>query len=236
MNFAVKPFASLIALTLTLTLAGCAAPPLPQMSVRAGMGSDVNLNTIRPPSGVTYSYAFEAEGIPAPVTLQLTSKRRSARVYDYNGTFALTIPEADNLEEITKQISQVFDVEGITGKGNQLFIPIKLRTDNRFRSVKSSLFFTTKIYAPHDCFAQLGICRFAISSKGQPTINLITETSEKNGVWRSTTRPDPDKSPRRGQRLREDAVYSIDRNAVIVDMVVTQSGIGRPSRMSFRRK
>lgn len=230
----VLKFASL--LVMGALLSACAAPG-PAIGIRAGVGQDFDLDAIRPPSGATYTYLMEAEGAPVPAELSLTSKRRSGGRYDYSGFMTLTLPQAENLEEIGKIVTQALQLEEakIRIRGNKLSIPVGLTADNRFRSTTSNLALQKSSYAPHDCFAVIGTCRY-VATQGDQTIALVAETSEKDGVWRTKTRPDPAKRKAGQQSGAQSLTYSIDKNAVIIDMVLSQSQGGPRSTVVLRRK
>lgn len=215
-------------------LAAC-TPPAPPVAIRGGITQAINLDTVRPPSGVTYRYQMEAADLPFPVELRLTSRRRSANTIDYTGSMIMTLPQAGNLEEIGRLIARGLDAEDVSIgiEGNRLLVPIKVRTDNRFRSVKSQLNLIDTQFAPHDCFAVLGTCRYTATEQGR-AVSLVTETTEENGVWSTRTRPDRSRGTRgSGSQL---LTYSLDRNAVVIDMVITTSQGGQRSTTIFRRK
>ncbi len=217
-------------------LSACAAPG-PAISIRSGVGQAADLDAIRPPSGATYRYVMEAEGAPVPALLTLTSKRRSATRYDYSGTMTLALPQSENLEEIGKIVTQALKLEEtkIRIEGNKLIVPVGLLADNRFRSVSSNLALQESSYTPHDCFAVIGTCRY-VAKQGNQTIALIAKTSEKDGVWRTRTRPDPAKRQAGQQQGTQTLTYSIDKNAVFIDMVLSQSQGGQRSTVVLRRK
>ncbi|WP_298290181.1 hypothetical protein [uncultured Litoreibacter sp.] len=232
----IRLFRFISALFVVALIAAC-APPAPPVSIRGGIGQTANLDAIRPPSGVTYRYQMETDGVPVPVELRLRSKRRSASVYDYRGNLTILLPEADNLEEIGRLIGETLKVDDIKIgiQGNKLLIPVNLRTDNRFRSLSSSLVLLESKYAPHDCFAVIGTCRYT-AFEGDKSIALVAETTEKNGVWRTRTKPDPRKRKPGQQTGAQSLVYSIDKNAVLIDMVLTSVRGGQRSSVVFRRK
>ena len=140
-------------LTVIALLAACASPE-PKVAIRSGIGQTANLDAIRPPSGVTYRYSLEADGVQLPVDLRLRSKRRSAKIYDYSGTLNLTlpVPESGNLEEVGDLIAEAFKLDqlNVRLRKNKLLIPVQLRTDNRFRSLSSNLVLTQSQFRPHD--------------------------------------------------------------------------------------
>lgn len=220
-------------------LAACAAPQ-PPVSIRPGIGQAANLDAIRPPSGAGYRYALEADGVPTPIELQLRSKRRSAKVYDYQGNMVIQlpdIPETENLEEVGQALAKALKLDelNIDIRGNAIRFPVTLRTDNRFRSLASNLVLVRSKYAPHDCFAVIGTCRYT-ASEGNRSIALIAETTEENGVWRTTTKPDPAKRKPGQPGGAQTLIYSIDKNAVLIDMVLSQTNQGQRSSVVFRRK
>lgn len=226
---------ALFALLTFATLAAC-APPGPPISIRPGIGQTANLDAIRPPSGVSYRYQMQSDGIDLPVELRITSRRRSATRYDYRGSLTLTLPAAGNLEEIGALIAQSLDLDELNVgiEGNRLIVPVSLQTDNRFRSVASSLVLVDSRYDPHDCFAVLGTCRYT-AIEGERSIALVAETTEENGVWRTRTRPDPRKRQPGQQSGIQTLIYSIDENAVLIDMVISSVERGQRSSVVFRR-
>lgn len=216
-------------------LGACAVSPQ-SSSIRPGLGSDADLDSIRPPSGVTYKFDLLNDEVPVPVSMDLTSRRRSATDYRYRGQLAMTLPDAQNLEQVARILTEALGQTDVTVRGNQLFIPVGLRADNRFRSKSSNITGDTTTYAPHDFFAVLGTCRYTATDRNGRSAALITETTEENGIWRSRTVLDPDADNRGLLNETRRAVYSIDKNAVLIDMIVFRgSGAGRSS-FSIRRK
>lgn len=226
-----------LALIALLALAAC-APPSPSGTVRPGLASDVDLDAIRPPSGVTYSYDLINDSVPIPASMALTARKRGATAYSYRGQMVLTLPEAGDLEEIAAVISKTIGETTVRAKGNQLFIPIGLEADNRFRASSSNITGDTTRYTPHDCFAVLGTCRYKATDRSGRSASLVSETTEDGGVWRSVTVLDP-KAKADNVGLvdeRRRAVYSIDTNAVLIDMVVQRGSGARRSTFAIRRK
>ncbi|RLJ58847.1 hypothetical protein BCF46_0985 [Litoreibacter meonggei] len=218
-----------------LALAGCSAQQGP-VSIRSGLGSEANLDAIRPPSGATYNFILTNDAAPVPATMSITSRKRSGNRYTYNGQMVLTLPEAENLEEIASLIAEALGKTTVSARGNQLFIPVGLTADNRFRSSRSNITSDVTRYAPHDCFAVLGTCRYrAIDQLGR-VAELVTETTETDGVWRSKTELDPKAKNVGLVNETRRAVYSIDKNAVLLDMVVTRGSGAQRTRFAIRRK
>lgn len=221
----------LIAVT---ALAGCAVPTLP-IEIRPGVGSDVDFDGIRPPSGKTYRYVLENEGVPVPVTVSLRSRRLSASKYTYNGQMVVTLPEAGNLEDIANVLSDVLGKTSIRVRGNQLLVPVGLKADNRFRSTSSNITGDVTRYAPHDCFAVIGSCRYKASDRNGFTVSLLTTTTEKNGVWQSRTVLDPKAKNPKGPFEARRSVYSIDANAVLIDMFILRTSRGQRTSFAMKR-
>lgn len=222
---------SLLALAL---LAACAEPG-PPIQIRSGIGQAVNLDALRPPSGATYRYAVENDAFPLPLEMRLTSKRRSATRYDYAGAVTIALPEAANLKELSQLISKTLEVRNrkVEVRGNTIIIPVNMRTDNRFRSTASNFLLQPVSYAPHDCFAVIGTCRYAVRAQDGRSVALISETTEKNGIWRSRTRPDARGG---GANRIESAIYSIDQNGVPIDIALVSVVDGRKSVVIIRRR
>lgn len=219
-----------VALTSLLVLAACAE--VEPVSIRPGLTSEANLDRLRPPSGVTYRFALEDGDLPVPVELTLRSSRRGARIYDYNGAMSIRFPDNVNFENVGDLVAQTFGVKDVTFRGSTVSFPVKLRTDNRFRSLNSSFVGRAGSYVPHDCFAVLGTCSYrAVNAEGQ-ALDLVSETTETNGVWRSVTKPKRGSGVSGTQRM----TYSLDRNGVLLDMVLSSNQGGQRSRLVFRRK
>ena len=119
-------------------------------------------------------------------------------------------------------------------RGNDIIIPVNLQADNRFRSTSSNFLLQQVSYAPNDCFAVIGTCRYEVMARGQRA-RLISETTEENGIWRTRTRLDP--RDRRGQPARsESSIYSIDKNGVPIDIAVIGQADGQKSVVTIRRR
>jgi len=218
------------------TLAACAPPP-PPIEIRPGIGQSVDLDAIRPPSGATYRYALQSDGLPISVELRLTSRRKSAQIYDYRGALTMTLPQAGDLEAVSRVLQAALEVQKLDVKvsGNRLSVPVNLRTDNRFRSTDSTMLLQKAAYVPHDCFAVIGTCRYEVR-EGEQFIALVSETTEESGVWRTRTRPDPARRQRGQGGGTQTQIYSIDKNAVLIDMALTSQRAGQRSTIIFRRK
>jgi len=224
-----------LAVVAIAALAGCAAPVAP-IEIRPGIGSEVDLDALRPPSGITYRYNLESEGVPVPVTVSLTSRKRSASRYTYNGQMVMTLPEANNLENIASVLSDVIGQTNIRVRGNQLMIPVGTESDNRFRSTSSNITGDVTRYTPHDCFAVIGDCRYKATDRNGFSVSLLTTTTEADGVWRSKTVLDPKaKNPNVPNETRR-SVYSIDKNAVLIDMHILRGAAAGRSSFALKRK
>ncbi|TDT77422.1 hypothetical protein BDE40_0709 [Litoreibacter halocynthiae] len=218
-----------------LALAGCAAPQ-GSVTIRPGLGAEADLDAIRPPSEATYNFILTNDGAPVPATMSLTSRKRSGNRYTYSGQMVLTLPAAENLEQVAAVIAEALGKTTVRARGNQLFIPVGLTTDNRFRSSRSNITSDVTRYAPHDCFAVLGTCRYKAIDRSGRVAALVSETTEQDGVWRSKTELDPRaKNPGLTNEIRR-AVYSIDKNAVLIDMVVMRGSGARRTSFAIRRK
>ena len=217
-------------------LAACADPG-PPIKIRSGIGQEADLDALRPPSGAVYRYVMEMNGVTVPAELRLLSRRLNATTYDYNGSLILTLPKVENLAEIRRLVARSFEVRDIKVRvrGNSIVIPVTQRSDNRFRSSSSSIALTKSRYSPHDCFAVLGTCRYVASQDGR-SVALISETTEKNGVWRSKTRVDPAKRKAGQTNEVRRSTYSIDQNGVLIDMIFSSISRGERSTMVLRRK
>lgn len=216
-------------------LSGCDVAPSGQ-SIRPGVGSEVDLDAAKPPSGVTYRFALSTEGAPFSAEMSLRSRQRSATRYTYTGMMTLTLPDVENLEDISKVVAKTLGKSPVRVKGNQLFVPIGLTADNRFRAVKSNILSDVTEFAPHDCFAVLGACRHTSTDKSGRSVSLLTMTTEEAGVWHAKTKLDPKANNKGIKQSPRHAVFSIDKNAVLIDMVMSR-GIGaQRSNFSIRRK
>ncbi len=222
----------ILALFSAAFLAACTDPGQ-VAQIRPGLTSDADLDAKRPPNGVTYAYRVEQNGLPIPAGLTLTSRRLSATSYRYNGFMSFEVPgDPENLKEVGDLVSRVFRTQAPRIRGNKVFIPITLRTDNRFRSTASSLLAGDDKFSPHDCFAVLGTCTYT-ASRGDAKIDFVSETTETGGVWRTVTRLAQGPSDSNG---REVMVYSLDRNAVVLDLAIISRGPGEKRVTTFRRQ
>ncbi|MEP5758350.1 MAG: hypothetical protein ABJ327_03360 [Litoreibacter sp.] len=222
---------------LTICMLAACTDPTTVGRIRPGIGSDVDLDAIRPPSGKTYSFSVEQGGLPIPASLTLTSKRRSDKVYDYTGAMVLQVPgEGEQLREVAKAVSEVFKAKGPSIRGNQIFVPLNIRADNRFRSTSSSLLSANDSFDPHDCFAVLGTCRFTATRGENAMLDFVSETTESGGIWRTVTRVASPDVPEQIRRIREVMTYSIDEHAVIIDLALSERGTGSRDISVFKRQ
>lgn len=231
------PLRLLAVLMLTALVSACAAPA-PQVAIRAGIGQEVDLDALRPPSGVTYRYKVEVQDLPLPVELVFTSRRRANGQYDYVGNYIYTLPSGEGLDDVSRVLRSALDVDDlqVEVRGNQLLVPYRHRADNRFRIADSTFQSESRTTTPHDCFATLGLCRFTSKISGDPLeVTFLAETSEVSGVWTSKLRADPNQSIAR-QLARQTLTYSLDKNAVPIDLVVVSRLAGMSETTIFRRQ
>jgi hypothetical protein len=225
-----RSFAKLsLALSAAIFLSACASP-VAVTKIRPGIGSEVNLDQLRPPSGVTYNFSVLRNGQPLPAALTLKSRRINATTYDYKGAMVLRLPDnIGNLQETAKDIAKVFGTEAPTIRNNRVFLPMRIRTDNRFRGTASTLLTGSDRYVPHDCIATLGRCEYEAVS-GNRKAAFVVNTTETGGVWRAKTQRVDDTSQSRKM------TYSLDRNGVLLDMSMSGRRDGRTSTITFVRQ
>ncbi|GFE63963.1 hypothetical protein [Litoreibacter roseus] len=218
-----------------LFISACAEPQKP-ISIRPGLTQTADLDALRPPSGKTYRFAMEKSDDVLSSELVLKSRRKSAKDYEYKGSVILSIPEVGDLEEVTQQLSTLFKTEGVRAQGSNIFLPITVRTDNRFRTRSSNLLAGPSRFVPHDCFAVIGVCDHVTIIPNGRQVRFSTETTEADGVWRSVTRVTSRDAPAFAKRMREIWTYSIDRNGVVLDLVIRRRVDGKTDTIIFRRK
>jgi len=217
-------------------VAGCSQNAGPPVEIRPGLTSQADLDAIRPPTGVSYSFDLNSGGLGIPTEMTLRARRTGRNQYEYTGTMEITLPEAENLEVVAEVLAQQLGKTTVRAKGNQLFIPVGMQVDHRFRSKSSNIVSNTTFYEPHDCFAVLGTCRYTAMEQDGSVASFIAETTESSGVWRTETKLDPSAENAGIDDERRRLVYSIDRNAVLIDMVIIQGSGPRQSRFEIRRK
>ena len=221
----------------SIFLTAC-TPPAPQVAIRAGIGQSVDLDALRPPSGVTYRFQVDVKDLPLPIELSVTSRRLRNGQYDYAGNYIYTLPSGDGLEEVIRVFRQTLEVEdlNVQVRGNKLLVPYKHRSDNRFRIALTSFQSGTRRTTPHDCFATLGSCQFISEVSGDPRkVRFLADTTEASGIWTTRLRPAPNQGFAR-QLALQTLTYSLDRNGVPIDLVV-QTRLGSNAETTvFRRK
>lgn len=222
---------SLAGMLVLVVLSAC-SDPAESIQIRPGIGSDVDLERLQPPSGVTYRYSVENNGLPVPVLITLKSRKLSRTRYDYRGNVAFTFPDEVNFDEVGNLVADAFGVKDIRFRGNTAVFDIQMRTDNRFRSTSASVLSDSERFEPHDCYGMLGKCAYTVRLPGDVSFKLVTTTTEKDGIWRSTTRAAPE-NPGPGVILY---TYSMDRNGVLIDAVERSKGFGDRSVTVYRRK
>lgn len=218
------------ALLIAVLLSAC-ADPYQVSNIRPGVGSDDDLDALRPPSGVTFNYSVIRNDQALPAALSLTSKRINSTTYDYIGSIVFQLPgSVGDIRKISQDIAKVFGTAAPKIRNNRVYIPVRVRTDNRFRGRSSTLLAGNDRYVPHDCIATLGRCEYqSIDARGRKA-PFTVETTETGGVWRATTQSKIFKS------LKRQMVYSLDRNGVLLDMAITGKRNGEVSTMSFLRQ
>jgi hypothetical protein len=229
---------ALLALFVLAALGACAPPPGPPVSIRPGIGQDVNLDALRPPSGVTYRFEVIDSEVPLPTELRITSRKRSAGTYDYVGDFIYSLPGRGGLEQVAEVLKQELELDDlpVRVRGNMLLIPYLHRADNRFRISRSVVNGDGRRHLPHDCLATLGTCQFtSVLEQDKTALRFESTTTEAKGVWVTRTRPISAGAVARAiseQRL----TYSLDKNGVPIDLVI-QSRVGS-NRMTtiYKRK
>jgi len=158
--------------------------------------------------------------------------------YDYIGNYIYTLPSDEGLEEVSRVLRQALEVEDlqVEVRGNQLFVPYRHRADNRFRIAVSTYQAESRTTTPHDCFATLGRCTFTSRISGNPlVVTFLADTTEAGGIWTSRLRADPSQ-PFARLFARQTLTYSLDKNAVPIDLVVQSRLRGVSETTIFRRQ
>ncbi len=230
---------TLLALCAAATLTACAPPEqAAQLAIRPGISQVVDLDTLRPPSGVTYRYKVEVKDLPLPVELVVTSRRRGDGAYEYVGNYIYTLPSGEGLEDVSRVLRQTLEVEDlkVEVRGNQLLVPYRHISDNRFRIAVSTFQAQSRRTVPHDCFATLGSCQYTSTISGDPRpVRFLADTTEASGIWTSRLRADPSQGFA-SQLARQTLTYSLDRNGVPIDLVVQSRLRGMSETTVFRRQ
>lgn len=221
---------------LAVVLMGCAQPTKRVIDIRPGIGAEVDLDALRPPSGVRYVFDMEDAAGPIPMDMSLVARKTGTKLYRYSGELRLETPSTPaELADLSNRISQVFKGSGLRVQGTQVLLPFYMDTDNRFRvrQHRMAMFNLDDRYEPHDCFAQLGTCTSrAVSATGSITEARI-ETTEEGGIWRSEARVTYG-APRKTRR--QTMIYSLDENGIPIDLLIVTRGPDGSRTNVMRRK
>lgn len=218
----------IITLISIMGLMGCVASST--QPIRPGITSSVDQNRLRPPSGVRYVYSVKYSEFPETMQMTLVSRRISANRYSYSGHMYLPV-ESEAVARITaSMMNNMFGQQDITARGAGVFFPVRIDTDNRFRSLRVDMLMFSMHFTPHDCFAQLGTCRSTSQDRFIGRLSRVTETTEANGIWRSVTQGTNGR-----ETVQEDNTFSLDQNGVLLDAVMKQTVDGNTQVMTITR-
>jgi hypothetical protein len=181
--------------------------------MRSGVGSEMNFATVKPPTGTRVTYEFAPGSFPLPTTGVTRIRKSGDNQYLHAGNLVQRITDPSS-RKFVEALLKRNPSSAAKLQGNRMLLPVTALTDARNRTIRSSFGGSEVAYAPHDCFATLGECRTTKVSPGKGRENLKVVTTQEGGFWRERTylvQPGPDK-------VVSDSLYSIDRNALIIDM------------------
>jgi hypothetical protein len=206
-----------------LALAACAPLPKSEVSklsaqgIRPGVASAEGFDKVSPPLGQPFRYEVISPLRDVPSELAVTLRRDAAG--GYLREEIVRIPETTEVEaRIVASMVNQRDGRSADVVGTDVILHELDRIDNRGRTLSSDRGAGLVTYDPHDCRATPGTCRMARTGPDGEPIFLVVDTSELGGIWRSTVRHDAERDPASRGALVEETIYSVDENAVLIDM------------------
>lgn len=207
-------FLGIFALCLPLVAACTPIPELTSNGMRPGVGSDFDFAKAGHRNGQVVRFRLQDDEFPFEVTMQSRSTKIGADRFRHVGEMFMALPGQD-LEGLLREMGVSIEGVQVAVRDDAIVMPMSSVTDGRGRATESTFMAERFTYRPHDCFAVLGICRFSETSKEYGTVNLIAETTEEGGFWRTTTRLDPAKEQR--DNVIDKAIYSVAEDAYPID-------------------
>lgn len=224
---------TLLALAAAALLSACVTTT-PPVELRPGLTAAQVAQPIRKPLGRTYNWRMTLEGEQSlPAVLTLRSSSAGNGLVRMRGRVSITLPAELDLgsdpNAVAREISQALtgSAEGISFAGRNLNLPSEIIFDSRGRARAFQMLATDVRYAPSDCFSVVGDCSYtAVNDRGQ-TKRIRVSTTESGGVWRAELRD-------RGG-LQSTQIYTLDRDGVMLDVVLISTEDGRPSVTKLER-
>lgn len=206
-----------------LALAACEPLPksdvakLSSQGIRPGVTSSAGFDQVSPPVGELVRYRIMSPLRDEPSELSVTY--RPATDGGFLREETVRIPET-SIVEARMIASMVRQRDGRSADvvGTDVILREQDRIDSRGRTLHSDRGGVQLSFDPHDCRATLGTCRTTRTGPEGDEVPLLVQTSELGGIWRSEIRRDPERDPASRGALLEETIYSVDENAVLIDM------------------
>lgn len=225
-------------LLLAAAVTGCALPvgriPLSGDGLRPGVGAGFAFDTVRPRVGQRVIYRFEGGDGPFEVRGDWRIAAGRGDRFQLKGQIQTIVPGID-LTDTVADFARRFGRSPLQAEGDRLVMPFDAVVDRRMRTISSRSLFDRSTYAPHDCFATLGTCRFTQTDEAGRVRHLVSETTEAGGIWREVRRYDPTRDPGRSTALAMELVYTVDKSALIIDALIADYSEGGVSLLRLRR-
>lgn len=205
-----------------LALAACAPLPeseerrLTSQGVRPGATAET-VEEVTLPVGRLFRYTIETPLRRQPTEMAVILRRTAEGGFLREGT--VRIPET-SVTEARLIATMVRQNDGSKAEvvGTDVILRGLDQVDRRGRTQVSDRGGVRVSFAPHDCHATRGTCRFTRTGQDGREEHLVVETSELGGLWREQTRRDPQRNPGGRGALVGESIYSVDENAVLIDM------------------
>ncbi len=206
-----------------LALAACAPLPksdlgkLSSQGVRPGATSAAGFDQASPPVDqlVRYQILSPLRDDPSELSVIFHPGENGGFVREET----VRIPESSIVEArmIASMVRQR-DGRAADVVGTDVILRELDQIDHRGRTLHSDRGGAQLTFEPHDCRATLGTCRTTRIDTDGEQVPLLVQTSELGGIWRSEIRRDPERDPASRGALLEETIYSVDENAVLIDM------------------
>lgn len=203
-----------------LALAACTPTPtrvlIPEDGLRPGVGADFAFDTVRPRIGQRVIYRYSDGFTPFEVRENWRIARAEGGLFRLTGQRE-TIIEGIDLEDAVADFRANFGDAPVKVAGDRLVEPLSATVDRRMRATQVAGPVQSSRFAPHDCFATLGTCRYTRTGPVGETQYVISETTEADGIWRETRYTDPERDPSGRKRLLGETAYTMDSQALVID-------------------
>ena len=176
-----------------------------------------------PPTDAAYSYTMVSviAGVPGSRFLvhRLLDREWNGMLF-WKNRLTFVTPQANRKELADDLIEARYAEVKVNDDGVEVLIEHKTDLEGRLLSVTETMLGNKK-FEPHDCARVIGECRFTVRERGKDPLYLVRRSSFEDGKWTDVERHDASRDPQKRDAVRDERLFSVDRNGVLYDMQTT---------------